>query len=99
MQVLDEAHLLNIAVMSPHQRQGAGRLMLQYVMAHARDAGAARMFLEVRASNKPAQALYLRSGFLSIRRRKAYYEIPDSPAQREDAIVMAIDLTENAIHG
>ncbi|MGZ8155124.1 MAG: ribosomal protein S18-alanine N-acetyltransferase, partial [Burkholderiales bacterium] len=48
---------------------------------------AERAFLEVRPSNTAARALYARSGFSEIGRRRDYY-----PAQegREDAVVMEL---------
>jgi ribosomal-protein-alanine N-acetyltransferase len=98
MQVLDEAHLLNISVASKHQRCGVGAGLLKFVMAQALGSGAVRMFLEVRASNHAAQALYSRADFITIGRRRDYYARPDV-SQREDAIVMAVELTENAPHG
>lgn len=88
-QVLDEAHLLNISVLAPGQRQGRGARVMEYLFAHARERGAQRMFLEVRTGNAPALALYRRCGFAQIGRRKGYYP---AHAGREDAIVMARDL-------
>ena len=46
--------------------------------------GAETVFLEVRASNEPAKALYLRHGFVPVGLRKKYYTNPT-----EDAILMA----------
>jgi ribosomal-protein-alanine N-acetyltransferase len=45
--------------------------------------GAKAGYLEVRASNEAANALYQRYGFRQIGRRRNYYERP-----REDAILM-----------
>ena len=46
-------------------------------------------FLEVRASNRPAIALYLSEGFSEVGQRRGYY--PDGEG-REDALVFARDL-------
>ncbi len=89
MQVLDEAHLLNISVLPELQGGGRGTALLGHLFATAKDQGATRMFLEVRPSNLAGQRLYLRHGFLEIGRRKAYYPALEG---REDAIVMARDL-------
>lgn len=89
MAVLDEAHLLNLTVSQTCQRAGIGRAFLDLLCERALNAGARQMFLEVRASNQPAQALYRQRGFEAIGRRKGYY--PD-PGCREDAIVMRLAL-------
>lgn len=89
MQVLDEAHLLNISVLPERQGAGRGTALLIHLFGTAKDRGAARMFLEVRPSNVSGQRLYRRHGFLEIGRRKGYYPAHEG---REDAIVMARDL-------
>jgi [ribosomal protein S18]-alanine N-acetyltransferase len=48
------------------------------------------VLLEVRPSNERALAVYRRYGYREIGRRKGYY--PAHAGQREDAIVMRIDL-------
>lgn len=85
MQILDEAHLLNISVLPQLQRRGLGSLLLDHLCESARRFGATQMFLEVRESNHTAQALYRKWGFTQIGRRKGYYP---SSTGREDAVVM-----------
>ncbi|MDD2873543.1 MAG: ribosomal protein S18-alanine N-acetyltransferase [Azoarcus sp.] len=87
--VLDEAHLLNISVVRDAQGRGCGGRLLAHLFAQARCNGAREFFLEVRPSNLPALALYKRSGFVEIGRRKAYYPAAEG---REDAIVMKASL-------
>lgn len=87
--VLDEAHLLNITVAPEWQRHGYGTLIMHHLFGVARGHGARRLFLEVRPSNAPGQALYARMGFETIGRRRGYYP---AGAGREDAVVMALDL-------
>ncbi|MFN4064792.1 ribosomal protein S18-alanine N-acetyltransferase [Parazoarcus communis] len=89
LHVLDEAHLLNISVVASAQRGGAGSLLLEHLRAQALMQGARHFFLEVRPSNEAAIALYRKSGFTEIGRRKAYYPALEG---REDAIVMKLDL-------
>lgn len=89
MEVLDEAHLLNISVARGAQRRGLGAAMLAYVADDARRRGASQLFLEVRPSNTPALALYERMGFEAVGRRRGYYP---APGGREDAIVMRLGL-------
>ncbi|SFV16900.1 ribosomal protein S18-alanine N-acetyltransferase [Pseudoduganella namucuonensis] len=90
MQVVDEAHLLNVAVSAERQGQGLGRFLLNQSVACSRGLGLEAMLLEVRPSNTRALEIYQRYGFKQIGRRKAYY--PAANQQREDAIVMRIAL-------
>ncbi|QBQ39618.1 ribosomal-protein-alanine N-acetyltransferase [Pseudoduganella plicata] len=90
MAVVDEAHLLNVAVASAWQGQGLGRFLLNQSVACARGLGMASMLLEVRPSNERALRIYRRYGFAEIGRRKGYY--PAANGAREDAIVMRIAL-------
>jgi [ribosomal protein S18]-alanine N-acetyltransferase len=55
-------------------------------MRLARELGASQMFLEVRPSNRPGQALYERHGFQRIARRRGYYPAAHG---REDALVLS----------
>jgi ribosomal-protein-alanine N-acetyltransferase len=49
------------------------------------------VFLEVRESNRSAQALYLSSGFRPVAQRAAYYRNP-----KEDALVLWLALEQHA---
>lgn len=84
-----EAHILNLAVNPVNQNCGIGILLLNHVIEDARTQGAAQLFLEVRASNQPAQRLYDRAGFNELGRRRNYYP---TAAGREDAIVYGLQL-------
>lgn len=86
MPIVDEAHLLNVAVSAERQGQGLGRFLLNQAVACARGLGMASVLLEVRPSNTRALEIYQRYGFQTIGRRKGYY--PAANQQREDAIVM-----------
>ncbi len=88
-QVLDEAHLLNIAIAVEQQGQGFGLQLLEYLMQRASQRGCVECFLELRASNRAAYALYERFGFNEIGRRRDYYPALDG---HEDALVMACTL-------
>lgn len=85
--VLDEAELLNVAVAPGWQGRGLGGRLLDHCLAQSSGA-AARVFLEVRASNSDAIALYTGRGFARIGVRKSYYPRPEG---REDAWVMQYD--------
>ena len=90
MMAVDEAHLLNICVASKRQGMGFGARLLGHAKRVAQRAGAIRLLLEVRPSNTKALALYRHFGFQQIAVRRGYY--PAERAQREDAIVMSLDL-------
>lgn len=95
MTAAGEAHLLNISVQADRQRQGLGTAMLHFLCKLARDYRADTMFLEVRASNAGARALYRREGFSEIGLRKGYYPAGGAGlASREDAITMAKPLSD-----
>lgn len=85
MQVLDEAHLLNISVLPACQQQGHGEKLLAFLKELAQRHGASQMFLEVRATNHLAAGFYLRRGFSQIGLRKGYYP---AASGREDALIM-----------
>lgn len=90
MAIVDEAHLLNVAVSAERQGQGLGRFLLNQAVACARGLGMESVLLEVRPSNTRALEIYERYGFKHIGRRKGYY--PAADRQREDAIVMRFGL-------
>jgi ribosomal-protein-alanine N-acetyltransferase len=80
-----EAHLLNLSIAAPLQRQGLGSELLRFVLKLARDCGAQTLYLEVRESNVAGRALYAQHGFAEIGLRRAYYPAGD---RREDAVTM-----------
>ena len=84
--IVDEAHLMNIAVAPSLQGQGLGELLLLDLLERVRGKGAVTCTLEVRPSNIRAQRLYKRLGFDVAGRRKHYY-VDDG----EDALIMTTD--------
>jgi ribosomal-protein-alanine N-acetyltransferase len=85
--ILDEVELRNMAVDPEHREQGVGKALLEDARERLLKAGARRVFLEVRASNKPALSLYCSVGFALHSLRKGYYHDPD-----DDAYVLALEL-------
>jgi ribosomal-protein-alanine N-acetyltransferase len=81
-----ECHLLNLCVHPDWQGRGLGRRMLLRLFSIGRANNADTAFLEVRASNRRAIALYESEGFCEVGLRRGYYPAGD---RREDAIVMA----------
>ena len=84
--VLDELHLLNVAVHPEHRGGAIGRRLVEAVLDDGRLTGARVVYLEVRAGNVAARRLYRRLGFRDLGVRRAYY----GPGQ--DAIVMELRL-------
>jgi ribosomal-protein-alanine N-acetyltransferase len=81
--VLDEAELANLAVDPEVRGRGIGTALLQGALGAAEARGARTMYLEVRASNQSAIALYGSHGFVEIARRPSYYRKPV-----EDALIL-----------
>ena len=81
--LLGEAEVLRVAVLPTARRQGIARALLR---TFAENVPANVIFLEVRASNTAARALYASEGFSETGRRKNYYEKP-----AEDAVCMRLD--------
>ena len=88
--VLDEATLFNITIDPQKQGLGLGRKLLNELITQLRQKGILTLWLEVRESNKKAQALYDSLGFNQVDIRKNYYPTPDG--KRENAVVMAVYL-------
>lgn len=80
--VLDEAHLVNLAVAPAYRNQGIGRQLLMVILKIAINKGAQKATLEVRASNLNARKFYQRFSFKPVAVRKGYYH------SREDAVIM-----------
>ena len=85
MNVLEEAHLLNIGITKKLHGQGYGARVLRYLLDQLEGAGQQRMLLEVRPSNRRALDLYQHFGFRQIGLRKSYYP---AVAGREDGLVL-----------
>ncbi len=76
--VLDEGHIMNVAVLTEYRGQGVGEALLHTMMSYT---NLCYYTLEVRVSNKSAISLYKRLGFSIAGRRPNYYI-------DEDALIM-----------
>ncbi len=81
--VLDELHVLDLAVRPSWRRRGLARVLLDLALRRAAAAGSRLALLEVRAGNEPALALYRALGFRTVGRRPSYYRDPV-----EDALLL-----------
>ncbi len=88
-----ESHILNICVDPASRRCGVASVMMEQAIAAAMVQGATVMFLEARVSNVAAITLYEKLGFIETGRRENYYNVASSDNRREDAILMAKELT------
>ncbi|SBS73528.1 ribosomal protein S18-alanine N-acetyltransferase [uncultured Microbacterium sp.] len=82
-----DADIQTIAIAEAARGHGRGRALLTELLRTANERGARDVFLEVRADNPVATALYASEGFTEIARRPRYYQ-PDDV----DAVVMKLDL-------
>lgn len=84
--LVDEVHIATLAAHLDWRRQGIAQALLTQVLNSCAREGALSSFLEVRASNEAAQALYRKFGYEETGRRPRYYKDND-----EDAILMTLE--------
>jgi ribosomal-protein-alanine N-acetyltransferase len=84
--MVDEAHITTLATRNAYRRQGIGERLLLQIIEMAAGLHADVVTLEVRVSNKQAQALYEKYGFRRVGTRRAYYT-----DNGEDAVIMTTD--------
>lgn len=89
--ILDESSLLNICIFDHWQGRGIGRALLQAMCQLAQEAGAVKVWLEVREGNQAARRLYETHGFRLEGRRRGYYPAAKG---REDAILYTLELSQ-----
>ena len=70
----------NVVVAEAARRHGIGSQLIAELVKHARESRARRLFLEVRASNMAARALYEKAGFAQLSVRRGYYQNPPEGA-------------------
>jgi len=85
--VVDEVHLLAIAVHDEERRHGHGRRLMRHLLDVAQHHGCVVVTLEVRRSNAAAIALYESLGFRTVAERANYYADTG-----DDALVMLLDV-------
>lgn len=84
--VAGEAELITLAVDPKARQRGTGGRLVDGFLAEAKTREAESAFLEVLASNLPAQSLYARKGFQQQGKRVGYYQTPDGA--RQDALIL-----------
>jgi len=90
--MVDEAHITTIATRNDYRRQGIGERLLISTIEMATQLSAKVVTLEVRLSNKEAQALYQKYGFRKAGVRRGYYS-----DNGEDALLMTTHTMSSAL--
>ena len=85
----DAGNITNVAVHPDYRREGIGSKILSLLTDICIEKGMETITLEVRESNRSAQALYEKDGFSVCGIRKKYYQ------GKEDALIMTKNLTLN----
>ena len=88
--LLNEMHILRIAVAAEFQAGGVATWLLQQCFSLAKQKKVYSVYIEVRPTNETAIALYRKSRFQLLGRRPHYY-----PETGEDALVMVKHLKEH----
>ena len=83
-----------IGVEPASQGKGIGRALMNELLAVTKRRGSEEVFLEVKAGNESAIALYLSLGFEQIDVRKRYYQ-----PSGEDALVMRMPISQPVVLG
>ena len=81
--VMGESDMMNVAVAPEYRRRGIAEALVTALLEELLKAGNQSLTLEVRASNAPAIALYVKLGFERIGLRRNYYRNP-----KEDALIL-----------
>ena len=91
--MVDEAHVVTVAVHPKARRRGLGSLIVHGLLAVAQAHGMTAATLECRVSNAAARALYGRFGFYEVGRRRKYYA-----DNQEDAVIMTTEELSGAAY-
>ena len=85
--VCDEAEICRVAADPSLRRRGIGESLVETFISLCARRGAEHFFLDVRAGNEAAIALYEKCGFRRAGIRRDYYRDPP-----EDAVLMRFDI-------
>ena len=86
LHILDELHILNVAVDPTFRQKGIGNKLIAHLVEKACALSARAVTLEVRESNLPAIRLYEKFGFVSAGVRPHYY------TDKENALIYWLEL-------
>ena len=83
LKLAGDCEIVRIAVLPEYRRKGIAEKLVEKVAKYGSGENMENIFLEVRAGNSSARALYLKCGFEECGVRKGYYNNP-----KEDGVVM-----------
>ncbi len=83
----EQGDILNIGVEPLARGKGIGSALLTAALEEFKARGGKELFLEVRASNAAAKALYEKFGFRTLSIRRGYYQQP-----KEDGLVYRLEV-------
>ena len=86
LHILDELHILNVAVDPDLRQKGVGKKLIEHLVEQARALSARAVTLEVRESNLPAIRLYESFEFACAGVRPHYY------TDKENALIYWLEL-------
>ena len=86
LHILDELHILNVAVDPDYRGQGVGKILMAHLLSVAKELSVHAITLEVRESNISAIHLYEKSGFVLAGVRPHYY------TDKENALIYWLEL-------
>ena len=85
-----DAEILNVIVHPKYRRLGKARYLIVQFEKEAKEEGSSKCFLEVAESNSRANKLYQSLNYLSVGKRKNYYEFVDG--RKDNASILAKEI-------
>ena len=85
-----DAEILNVIVHPKYRRLGKARYLIDKFEKEAKEEGSSKCFLEVAESNSRANKLYQSLNYLSVGKRKNYYEFVDG--RKDNASILAKEI-------
>jgi ribosomal-protein-alanine N-acetyltransferase len=85
-----DAEILNVIVHPKYRRLGKARYLIDKFEKKAKEEGSSKCFLEVAESNSRANKLYQSLNYLSVGKRKNYYEFVDG--RKDNASILAKEI-------
>ena len=86
-----EGEIVTLGVEPNYRRAGLARTLVRIAESKINSAGGCAMFLEVAATNQPAQSLYRGLGYQEVGRREGYYQ---SQGRATDALILKATLVD-----
>ena len=85
-----DAEILNVIIHPKYRRLGKARYLIDKFEKEAKEEGSSKCFLEVAESNSRANKLYQSLNYLSVGKRKNYYEFVDG--RKDNALILAKEI-------